>query len=234
MTGSGPRGVRRRSGEAGFTLIEVLAALALASLVLVSLNLAMNAVERGVSKTRDSLGRQSALNAATGVFADDVARIAKIRRGDTAEQGYLFEGSARQMIYPLAEREGLTTGGLYLVRLRVNSGRGSSQLIRERALLAAGEPLNAAAKWGDAVVLLEGPYDMSFAYRAQRSGARSWADSWTGAEEMPQQVRLTIAEPGTGRLRIPVLVQSLQIDTEVDCAAPADGCGVPGEKGTAQ
>ena len=70
----------------------MLAALALASLILVSLNLAMNAITRGVSKTRDSLGTQSALTAATGIFAQDVARIAKIRRGEKGEQGYLFRG----------------------------------------------------------------------------------------------------------------------------------------------
>lgn len=234
MKAASPHAPLGRTGEAGFTLIEVLAALALTSLILVSLNLAMGAVERGVTRTRDSLGGQSALTAATGIFAGDVARIAKIRRGGKAEDGYLFAGSARQMIYPLAEREGLTTGGLFLVRLRVAPGRTGSQLIRERAPLAAGEPAGIDVKWGDAVVLLDAPYDMSFAYRAQRSGARGWADSWSGTEAMPQQVRLTIAEPGTGRLRIPVLVQSLEIDTEVDCAAPADGCGAPGETGTAQ
>lgn len=234
MSGSNQNSTFKRRGEAGFTLIEMLAALALASLILVSLNLAMNAVERGVAKTRDSLGRQSALTAATGVFSADVARIAKIRRDPKGDEGYLFEGSARQMIYPLAEREGLATSGLYLVRLRVASGKGSSQLIRERAPLEPGETPGTQARWQDAVVLLDGPFDVSFAYRAQRSGARGWTDSWSGAEAMPEQVRLTIAEPGTGRLRIPVLVQSLLIDAEADCASPAAGCGGSGEKGAAQ
>lgn len=222
MTGRAPQAGPDR--EAGFTLIEVLAALALASLVLVSLNLAMSAIERGVSKTQASLGRQSALTAATDIFAADVARIAKIRRGEKEGDGYLFEGSARQMIYPLAEREGLTTGGLYLVRLRVRQEKGIYRLIRDRAPLAAGETPDTDAKWQDAVVLLEGPYDIAFAYRAQRSGARAWTESWSGAEAMPEQVRLTIGEPGTDRVRIPVLVQSLRIDTEVDCASAA-GCG---------
>jgi len=65
MTMAAPHPVPNR--ESGFTLIEVLAALALASLVLVSLNLAMSAIERGVSKTQASLGRQSALGAAADI-----------------------------------------------------------------------------------------------------------------------------------------------------------------------
>lgn len=231
MTAARPNSSPNR--EAGFTLIEVLAALALASIVLVSLNLAMNAIERGVARTQASLGRQSALTAATDIFAQDVARIAKIRRGEKDAQDYLFEGSARQMIYPLAEREGLTTGGLYLVRLRVRTAKGISQLIRERAPLPAGETPRTDVTWEDAVVLLDGPYDITFAYRAQRSGARGWADSWGGAEAMPEQVRLTIGEPGTDRVRIPVMVQSLRIDTEVDCASPAAGCGGEVPTGTA-
>jgi general secretion pathway protein J len=228
-----PRSIGRAS-EAGFTLIEVLAALALASLILVSLNLAMNAVTRGVSKTRDSLGTQSALIAATGIFAQDVARIAKIRKGEKDAEGYLFEGSGRQMIYPLSEREGLDRGGLYVVKLRVRQAQGNTQLIRERAPLSPGEAPDIPAKWADPVVLLEGPYDIAFAYRAQRSGARAWTDGWSGAEAMPEQVRLTITDRGTDRLRIPVLVQSLQVDTEVDCASPAAGCGAAGEKAGSQ
>lgn len=233
MTSAAPESTRIRPGEAGFTLIEVLAALALASLILVSLNLAMNAITRGVSKTRDSLGTQSALTAATGIFAQDVARIAKIRRGEKGEQGYLFEGSARQVTYPLSEREGLTTGGLYLVRLRVTSARGSSKLVRERAPIPAGEEPDLSPKWDDAVVLLEGPFDIAFAYRAQRSGARAWIDGWSAAEAMPEQVRLTITDTGTDRLRIPVLVQPLQVDAELECVSPG-GCGAADEKAVAQ
>ena len=81
------------------------------------------------------------------------------------------------------------------------------------------------------MVLLEGPFDIAFAYRAQRSGARAWADGWSGAEAMPEQVRLTIADTGTDRLRIPVLVQSLQVDAEVDCASPAAGLRRGGREG---
>ena len=214
--------VRRRGG---FTLVEVLAALALASLIFVILNQAMTTIERGVAASRESLGGQEAVDAAARIFARDVARIARIRRSGTGAQGFLFEGTARRMIYPLAETEGLPAGGLHLVRLRVETAQGVAQLIRERAPLPPGEAPRIPGTWADQVVLLEGRFDISLAYRAQNAGSRAWADGWTGAEAMPQQVRLTIAEAGTGRLRIPVLVQSLLIDAEVECAAGAAACG---------
>ena len=210
--------------EAGFTLVEVLAALALASLIFVVLNLAMTTIERSVAASRGSLGNQEAVEAAARIFTRDVARIAMIRRGGTGAQSYLFEGTARQMIYPLGETQGLTQSGLYLIRLRAETIQGVTQLIRERAPLLPGEDLRVPDVWGDDVVLLEGRFDIGFSYRAQRTGSRAWADVWTGAAAMPQQVRLTIAEPGTGRLRIPVLVQSLLIDAEAQCAAAAEDC----------
>lgn len=221
--------------EAGFTLIEVLAGLVLASLILVSLNMAMMAVGKGVDHTRVSLGEQAELGAATDIFGRDVARIAKIRRpakpGEFA--GYVFDGRADSMVYPLREDEGLTAPGLYLVRLSVRQKDGVSSLLRERSPF---DPAKAGAmpKWQDPVVLLTGPYDIALAYRAQRSGQREWSDSWQAAEAMPEQVRLTVTNRATGRLRVPGFVQSLAIDSEVDCAGNREArCGTAPE-GAAQ
>lgn len=213
-------------GQHGFTLVEVLAALAVASLILVSLNLASAAVRQGVEKTRQGLGGQAAVSAAAGIFQRDAARIAKLRRPGAAEPGgYLFEGSARQMIYPLSEAEGASQGGLYLVRMRVIESDGGTQLIRDRALLLPGEAEAEDQSWSDAVVLLEGAFDIGFAYRAQRTGGRDWTERWGSSGAMPEQIRLTIEDRATGRLRAPVIVQSLLVDAEVECAAAPADCG---------
>jgi prepilin-type N-terminal cleavage/methylation domain-containing protein len=213
-------------GQHGFTLVEVLAALAVASLIMASLNLASTAVRQGVEKTRQSLGSQAAVSAATGIFQRDAARIAKLRGAGRAEpDGYVFEGSARQVIYPLSEFEGVSQGGLYLVRLRAENAEGSTQLIRDRAPLLPGEQILEGRSWSDAVVLLEGPLDIGFAYRAQRTGGRDWNDSWDATNAMPEQIRLTIVDSATGRLRAPVIVQSLLVDAEIECAARPASCG---------
>ena len=214
--------------EAGFTLIEVLAALVLSSLVLVSLNMAMSAVGKGTDHTRRSLGEQSEIGAAVDIFGRDVARIAKIRRpappGGFA--GYSFDGTADTIVYPLREEEGLAAPGLYLVRLSVREKDGQAVLLRERAPLLPGNS-NDLPKWRDPVVLLAGPFDVAFAYRAQRSGSRSWTDDWSGASSMPEQVRLTIGDSATGRLRAPVIVQSLLIEAEIECSAAGAKCNGP-------
>ncbi len=228
----GPRSHR----EAGFTLIEILAGLVLASLILVSLNMAMSAVGKGTERARRSLGEQSEIGSAVDIFGRDVARIAKIRRpappGDFA--GYVFDGSPDVIIYPLREAEALDAPGLYLIRLSVTRRGEQSILLRERAPLPAGND-DALPRWRDPVVLLSGPYDIAFAYRAQRSGLRDWSNSWNATETMPEQIRLTVGNNATGRLRVPGFVQSLAIDSEVDCAGNREErCGTAGEKGATQ
>ena len=219
---------RYRTGrEAGFTLIEVLSGLVLASLILVSLNMAMLTVGKGTDHTRRSLGEQAELGTAVDIFGRDVARIAKIRRpakpGDFA--GYVFDGQPDVIVYPLREAEGLTDPGLYLVRLSVQRKNDQTTLLRERAPFPVGGGA-ALPQWRDGVVLLAGPYDIDFAYRAQRTGQREWNSSWQAAETMPEQIRLTITNRETGRLRVPGFVQSLGIDSEVDCAGNREArCG---------
>ena len=208
-----------RAREAGFTLLEVLAALVLSSLILVSLNMAMGAVGKGVDHTRRSIGEQSEIGTAIDIFGRDVARIAKIRRGPSGEtfSGYVFDGSAGEIVYPLREEEGLAAPGLYLVRLRATGEEGRRQLLRERAPVPLGGNMD-SPRWQDAVVLLSGDFDVAFAYRAQRSGLRDWVSGWQATERMPEQIRLTITSRDSGRLRVPGYVQSLAIDAEVECA----------------
>jgi prepilin-type N-terminal cleavage/methylation domain-containing protein len=210
--------------QSGFTLLEVLAALVLAGLILVSLNMAMAAVGKGVDRTRKSLGEQSEIAAAVDIFGRDVARIAKLRRGTspTVFDGYLFEGSSSAIVYPLREGEGLTAPGLYLIRLSVIEDKGQRLLVRERAPLDMGKAEIGMPSWRDRVVLLAGDYDIAFAYRAPRSGVRDWSASWDATTAMPEQLRLTVTNRGTGRLRVPGYVQSLAIDTEINCTGTGE------------
>lgn len=219
-------GPAARARQSGFTLLEVLAGLVLASLILVSLNLAMAAVGKGVDRTRKSLGQQAGIATAIDIFGRDVARIAKIRRGEgEAFGGYLFAGHPDEVIYPVREDAGVPAPALYLVRLSLRDEKGQRVLVRERSPLLLGGKAD-APRWRDAVVLLSGPYDVAFAYRAQRSGRRDWSGSWQADDAMPEQIRLTIEDTATGRLRVPGFVQSLAIDSELECVTHSEQrCG---------
>jgi hypothetical protein len=52
---------------------------------------------------------------------------------------------------------------------------------------------------------------------------------------MPEQIRLTVTNRETGRLRVPGFVQSLAIDSEVDCAGNLEArCGTAEPEGATQ
>lgn len=226
----------RGSVQSGFTLVEVLAALALASLILVSLNLAMTVIRQGSDGARSRLSDHAALSTAAQVFSDDVARIAKIRlKGDDKAQGYWFAGSEGVMVYPLIEWAGVARPALYLVRLRLAPGReGTLQLIRERAPVLPGEAFDAERAWRDPVVLLDGDYDIAFSYRAPRSGERMWSGAWVMPRAMPEQVSLTVTDRKTGRIAMPLLVQPLGIEGEVECASEGPDCTPSQKQGATQ
>jgi hypothetical protein len=105
-------------------------------------------------------------------------------------------------------------------------------LIRERSPLLPGEAFDGEREWRDPVVLLEGDYRIDFAYRAPRSGAGEWASIWTMPRAMPEQVSFTVTDRKTGRLVMPLLVQPLGVDGEVQCASEGPDCTAPKQKGS--
>lgn len=217
--------------QRGFTLLEIIVGLAISSMILVSLNLVMGAISRGMDQTAESLGRQSSLASALDVFSADIARIEPLRETPDARSPYLFEGSRDRMVYPLAERPGNNEAGLYLVRLTVRDTEDGTQLVRERQPFGVGASDFAVGDWLDEVVLASGDMNFAFAYRAPGAGLEGWLEAWGPTERMPEQIRITVTDRATGRLRIPVFVQPLRIDAEIRCAAPdAKGCGQRAEK----
>lgn len=220
------------SSQHGFTLIEIIVGLAVSSLILLSLNLVMGTINRGFEQTTKSIARQTGLTTALDVISADLARIERIREpGKENEKGaFLFEGRKQEIIFPLVERPGNNAAGLYLVRMWVRQGDNGQELVRDRAPLPL-DAFNLANKnWDDEVVLMQGPFDIQFDYRAQRSGLRSWASSWNADDMMPEQVQITVTDVATQRLRIPVFVQSLAIEAETACVVPqTKACGKLGE-----
>jgi prepilin-type N-terminal cleavage/methylation domain-containing protein len=214
--------------QRGFTLIEIIVGLAVSSLILLSLNLVMGTINRGFEQTTKSIARQTGLSTALDVISADLARIERMREAGKPKGAFLFRGQKREMIFPLVERPGNNAAGLYLIRMWVRQGDNGQELVRDRAPLPL-DAFNLANKdWDDEVVLIQGPFDIQFDYRAQRSGLRSWASSWNADDMMPEQIQLTVTDLATRRLRLPVFVQSLAIEAETACVEPRnEACGKP-------
>jgi prepilin-type N-terminal cleavage/methylation domain-containing protein len=213
--------------ENGFTLIEILVGLLISSLIMAGLGLAMKAINTGFTQETGFIGRHNALAAGLHVIGGDISRIERAIDNPDTPASFLFAGAPGEMIYVLAERPGNNRAGLYWVRLLVRKIAGGSELVRMRAPFVAGTQ---ASDWRDEVVLLRGELSIAMSYRSPRGGLRDWVGSWQARNMLPEQIKIEIGDLKTGRLLVPVFVQTLKIGAEAYCVtAEAVGCTVATE-----
>jgi|KBSMisStandDraft_5_1062788.scaffolds.fasta_scaffold131050_2 general secretion pathway protein J len=207
-----------RNGEAGFSLIETLIALALMGFVLSSLATItaqwLPAWNRGV----DRIQRTEMLGLALRRISEDLA-AAEFVYANREQRQPLFEGSelavtlVRTAIGPNAPR------GLEVVRIGETANGRDLLLLRSRARFAP-SPVGASPSdylhLTDPVVLLGPPFRLSFAY-ADRDLV--WQPVWHDADRLPAMVRVTVRDGAS--------TMSSVVAIHID--APAKGC-IEGEK----
>ena len=210
---SAPRRIpESRSGEAGFTLIEMLIAVMLMVFILTALatvtaqwlpnwNHGMARMERD---ERFAFG----LNRIVGDLA-----VAEFVPANTAVKTPYFDGSELSVSFVRTAIGPSSRPGLEIVRFQEIADAGGPALVRSRAPFV---PMDADAqvRLVDPVVLLRPPYRVMFAY----SGADdTWQPTWRNAAEMPKRVRITIRD-GITQQRLAVSTTALvHIDLPVAC-----------------
>jgi prepilin-type N-terminal cleavage/methylation domain-containing protein len=224
------RATSAAAGDQGFTLLEVLVGLAISSLIMVGLSLAMRSINQGYDSTTQTIQRQGTMTTGLQVVTQDISRIERAVDDLNQPKRFLFSGRPREVIYVLAERPGNNSAGLYWVRLLVRDATDGEELVRMRAPFRRNEAELTAIGWDDEVVLLKGGVGIGLAYRAPRAGLRNWASSWDATTMLPGQIKIEITDLATGRLRAPALVGTLKIGAEASCtSADAPGCTLKSE-----
>lgn len=214
-------------GEAGFTLLEILVGLAISSLIMLGLSMAMGSINRGFDRTTAVIERQDGIAAGLHVVAGDLSHILRVLDDPAKPRRFLFSGGPEEAIYILGERPGNNEAGLYWVRLLVRKTAGGSELSRLRAPYVPGQTDIAALQWDDEVSLLRGKFAIALSYRAPRADLRSWAGTWLAQNMLPGEIKVELTDLATGRRRVPVFVVALKITAEADCvSAEAAGCTV--------
>ena len=207
--------------EAGFTLIEILAGLAISSLIMVGLGLGSTSINRGFAQTSQSLARQGMLATGLHVILGDLARIERVVDNPLRPARFLFSGQKDEAIFLLAERPGNNGYGVYWVRYVIRDAEGGAELLRMRQSFDPRRRALPQGGWEDEVLLLAGDYAIAMSYRAPGAQLRDWSSAWSAASLLPEEIGIEIRDVETGRLRVPFVVQALRNRAEAECAEAA-------------
>jgi general secretion pathway protein J len=229
----------RRDADGGFTLIEMLIAIALMGVVLSALaTITAQWIpnwHRGFARVQHNEMLDISISR---LFADvGAAEFVTANRKATKP---LFEGAELSVMFVRTALGPNTGPSLEVVRISQTADRLGSLLARSRTPFAPTDPdapQSLPAVFTDQVALLRAPYQLSFAY-CDRDGL--WHDRWLNEDGMPTSVRFTIRDTVTERslavstaavVRVDVPVDCVQQKTKRDCGTPADDARNKGQPG---
>lgn len=205
----------------GFTLLEVLGALALLALLLLGVYGGVRTATHAVRSGEASITRLDEMRSAQQFLRRELAqaRAVPVSRSDKGDP-YFFTGDAREMrfVAPLPGYLGKLGPQLQQLKLVAN-GKGGWRLEASFALMppdgSAPRPL------GEPEVLVDGITDGHFSYRSPDTPDKpgEWGDHWDSVRSMPRIVRVALKLNGTSgwpQLDAPLRVDASAMQGQVD------------------
>ena len=195
MTRAMKRLHRALASEAGFTLLEVLLATLLMTVILAALATVtaqwLPNWNRGIARV------QRAERLATGldrIVADLSVAEQTTLNGDA--KAPLFDGAELSVTFLRSALGPSARPGLEFIRLIEKADAQGLALVRERAPFQP-MPTDGQIRFVDQVVLIRAPFRVSFAYGGPD---RQWQPTWRGQAQLPDRIRITVRDAGTGQV----------------------------------
>ncbi|MFG1479814.1 prepilin-type N-terminal cleavage/methylation domain-containing protein [Xanthobacter sp. V4C-4] len=221
------RGLRRSS--AGFTLVEVLVALALAGLVVSAL---ATLTRQWLPNWRRGFERVEAaerVGLALGRVAADLSVVEAVP-ASLERPRPLFDGAPSSITFVRTALGPHAPPGLEIVRL--GPGADGAGLVRSAAPYAPRRSEEPLGVFGAPVRVLGAAYRLDFSYSG-RDGL--WLGSWSDLDELPRAVRVVVRDGRTGRALDVSTVVVVRAELPADCVSEAtrQGCGAIAGRGAA-
>ncbi|MGH8531420.1 MAG: prepilin-type N-terminal cleavage/methylation domain-containing protein [Gammaproteobacteria bacterium] len=204
----------RRCAGGGFTLVELLLALALTGLIMVALYSGLRVGTRASDAAETRAAMTEDQRAVAGFISRHVSRTYPLVWLDQAQQQLVFRGASRSLIFTADSPVRGEPGGLYIGAIELVSG-GRLIFTYWRAEPDLAGPL-VAPEHARRTVMLNRVQDVRFSYYGKSRRVTAWHDTWNDDERLPARVRLIIKTARHGPW--PVLV--IPIHAEPDTGEP--------------
>ena len=203
-----------RSGEAGFTLLEMLIATMLMVFILVALATVTAQWLPNWNRGMARMERDERLAFALNRMVEDLS-VAEFVPANTAVRTPYFDGSELGLSFVRTAIGPNSRPGLEIVRFQEVADRGGPSLVRDRASFVPHDPTT-LVQFADPIVLIRAPYRLAFAY-ADASGA--WVPAWHDATQLPTRVRITVRDDVTSQTLAVSTAAVTHIDTPAECVS---------------
>jgi general secretion pathway protein J len=203
---------RGRAGEAGFTLIEVLLATLLMTVILAAL---ATVTSQWLPNWNRGMARvQRAERLAMGLdrmVADlSVAEIIPVN-GDAKTP--LFDGYELAVTFLRTAVGPNARPGLEIIRFVEKADNQGLAMVRERGPFVP-MPTDAQPRFVDQVVLIRSPLRVTFSYAGPD---QVWKPDWHGQTQLPDMIRVTVRDSATGQVLAVSRAATVHVNAPADC-----------------
>jgi general secretion pathway protein J len=213
---------QRESHDAGFTLLEVIVALAVLGLVLGLLGSAAKLLRGTGDRLADRATALGDLALVSGLLQERLGDAIALDSGLAGQSVSAFDGRPEAVRFLTLSADFVAGEPLVAMALSAADGGGLELL---RAELAATEPGFATLERPDRAErrsLVPGVTELRLSYFGRKDAARAaaWHVTWQEQRQLPEAVRLELAHE---RLDLPPLVVPIRQSLAALCATPEPG-----------
>jgi prepilin-type N-terminal cleavage/methylation domain-containing protein len=221
----------RRDDQYGFTLVEMVAAFAIGSVIILAAAVLLHNVALSFDRGTSRVTGGERLAVAADRMATDIASAGFVLQKTPAGVAVAFAGAPARVVFIGFEgadagprRNDQQSGGQEVVSLTVEAADDATQIVRRRGSWPGPRTSIEDVALKDDVVLLKGSFDATFAFaRVAPNGGLSWVDTWAGERTLPRLVKLALRDRVSGADLLGGAEFAIRADAPLPCAAADAG-----------
>lgn len=212
-----------KNDQSGFTLIEVLVAVAIVAMMLGTIGTALRLMSDAASRGSRDVDRLDMVSRGLAAIRQDIARMERVVAMERKEARFVFEGAASHMSFVVIEPSYPSDPGSYIVSYSVRKYGGGAQFVRARDIYDPDKRTKRGVRDDAAeVVVLEGPYRFELSFLTQVGPRQQWSPRWNQPGQLPPLIRLEMTSTDPRVPSVPPLIVRPRIDAETTCLAGAN------------